>query len=94
MTKRDMHWRMAGVAAFACAAGAGFLADAGAVQAQPGLGTALQLVAFLLYIAGSVLVIQGERLPRAWSDPWRGDRPGRPSARRRAKHHPRHPHHR
>lgn len=66
MTPRDLHWRLGGLALFAAAGGLGLVSNADAVKSNAGLSGSLGLLAFLLYLAGAVLVIQGERLPRAW----------------------------
>lgn len=84
MTRRDLHWRLGGLALFAAAAGLGFASHADAVQSNAGLNAPLGVVAFLLYLAGAVLVIQGERLPRAWAARHVA-RPQRPAARPRVK---------
>jgi len=65
MTRRDFHWRLAGVALFAGAAGLGLASNTVAVQSNAGVSAALGLIGFLLYLSGVVLVTQGERLPRA-----------------------------
>ncbi|UYY59578.1 hypothetical protein [Sphingomonas sp. S2-65] len=75
MTKRDLRWRLGGVALFAAAAGLGLASSAGVLAELPGLSISLGLVAFLLYMAGAVLVIQGERLPTAWRSLGAGRRP-------------------
>lgn len=102
MTRRDLHWRLSGVALFAAAAALGMISTVGTLDARPGLSIALGLVAFLLYMTGAVLVIQGERLPLAWRNMRAAER--RPSmgrrgtglrlspTRRRDKRHARHHH--
>lgn len=84
MTGRDLHWRLGGLALFAAAAGLGLASNVDAVKSNAGLSARLGLVAFLLYLAGAVLVIQGERLPRAWAARHLA-RPQRPAARPRGK---------
>lgn len=56
MTGRDALWRGAGAATFAGAIG---------TCALPGIGVAVQLLCFVLAVAGIVLMIQGRRVPAA-----------------------------
>lgn len=60
MTARDLAWRAGGTALTAV----GFVASR-ATPGDPGWAAALSLLAFLMAIGGLVLVVQGDRVPRA-----------------------------
>jgi type IV secretory pathway TrbF-like protein len=63
MTARDLAWRIGGGALFgiACAIG-----QSRSFASSGGIGTLLGLVAFVLAIAGVVLLAQGKRIPMAF----------------------------
>lgn len=57
MRRRDVAWRLAGVAVFAVAVAIG-LGD--------WVGDGVKLLAFALALVGIVLTVQGRRVPAAW----------------------------
>jgi hypothetical protein len=63
MTARDLAWRIGGAALFglACAIG-----QSRSVSSSDGIDTLFGLVAFVLAIAGVVLLVQGKRIPMAF----------------------------
>ena len=66
MTRRDMAWRLGGLALFASASGIGLLNGPVAGDAPGSLDLLMGLLGFLLAITGIVFLVQGKRVPNAW----------------------------
>ncbi len=63
MTTRDFAWRIAGVAVFGLACTIGSRRD---LPSPHGIDTLLGLAAFVLAVAGVVLIVQDKRVPMAF----------------------------
>ena len=62
MTRRDLAWRLGGLALFAAASGIG-LSNRSVASDTPGaIDMLLGLLGFMLAIAGAVLLVQGKRV--------------------------------
>ncbi len=88
MTRRDIRWRVGGVALFVAACGTSLMhrSVSASVAGQPAssLELLLGLLSFMLASAGMLLIIQGERLPASW----RGELDRRRGDRIRTRHRP------
>ena len=63
MTRRDLAWRLGGLALFAAASGIGLSNRSMASDAPGAIDILLGLLGFILAIAGAVLLVQGKRVP-------------------------------
>jgi hypothetical protein len=65
MTRRDLAWRLGGLALFAAASGIGLSNRSMASDTPGSIDILLGLLGFMLAITGAILLVQGKRVPVA-----------------------------